>query len=38
MIVSPPLVINQEQLDELAEKAWKCLDLTVAVCRKEGRL
>ena len=38
MIVSPPLVINQEQLDELAEKAWKCLDLTLAVCRNEGRL
>jgi putrescine---pyruvate transaminase len=38
MIVSPPLVINQEQLDELAGKAWKCLDLTLAVCRKEGRL
>jgi putrescine---pyruvate transaminase len=38
MIVSPPLVINSEQLDELAAKAWKCLDLTLERCRAEGRL
>jgi putrescine aminotransferase len=38
MIVSPPLVISREQLDELAEKAWRCLDLTLARCREEGRL
>ncbi len=38
MIVSPPLVITREQLDELAEKAWRCLDLTQARCRAEGRL
>jgi putrescine aminotransferase len=38
MIVSPPLVINREQLDELGEKAWKCLDLTLTRCREEGRL
>jgi putrescine aminotransferase len=38
MIVSPPLVINREQIDELAEKAWRCLDLTLARCREEGRL
>ncbi len=38
MIVSPPLVINREQLDELAEKAWRCLDLTLARCQAEGRL
>jgi putrescine aminotransferase len=38
MIVSPPLVINREQLDELAEKAWRCLDLTLARCREDGRL
>jgi putrescine aminotransferase len=37
MIVSPPLVISREQIDELAEKAWKCLDLTLARCRAEGR-
>ena len=28
MIVSPPLVISKEQVDELVEKAWRCLDLT----------
>ena len=38
MIVSPPLVINREQLDELAEKAWRCLDLTMARCQADGRL
>ena len=38
MIISPPLVITREQLDELAEKAWRCLDLTLARCREEGRL
>ena len=30
MIVSPPLVITPAQLDELAEKAWRCLDLALA--------
>ena len=38
MIVSPPLVISHEQIDELAEKAWKCFDLTLARCREDGRL
>jgi hypothetical protein len=38
MIVSPPLVISREQIDELGEKAWKCFDLTLARCRAEGRL
>jgi putrescine aminotransferase len=38
MIVSPPLVITPGQLDELAEKAWRCLDLTLARCRADGRL
>ncbi len=38
MIISPPLVISREQLDELAEKAWRCLDLTLERCRAEGRL
>jgi putrescine aminotransferase len=38
MIVSPPLVISREQIDELAEKAWQCLDLTLARCRDDGRL
>lgn len=28
MIVSPPLIVSKEHIDELVEKAWKCLDLT----------
>ena len=28
MIIAPPLVINQAEVDELVEKARKCLDLT----------
>jgi putrescine aminotransferase len=38
MIISPPLVITRDQIDELAEKAWRCLDLTYARCRDERRL
>jgi len=38
MIISPPLVITREQVDELAEKAWRCLDLTLERCRAEGRV
>ncbi|MGB1270852.1 MAG: aspartate aminotransferase family protein, partial [Endozoicomonas sp.] len=29
MIISPPLVISQSEIDELIDKAWKCLDLTM---------
>jgi len=25
-------------VDELAEKAWRCLDLTLERCRAEGRM
>ncbi|HXH04167.1 MAG TPA: aspartate aminotransferase family protein [Candidatus Competibacteraceae bacterium] len=28
MIVAPPLIMTREQIDELVEKAWRCLDLT----------
>jgi putrescine aminotransferase len=28
MIVSPPLVIENQHVDEMVEKAWRCLDLT----------
>ena len=28
MLLSPPLVISRSQVDELAEKAWKALDMT----------
>ena len=30
MIVSPPLIVENSHIDELVEKAWKCLDLTAA--------
>jgi putrescine aminotransferase len=30
MIVSPPLIAEDVHIDELVEKAWKCLDLTQA--------
>lgn len=29
MIISPPLVISQSEIDELIDKAWRCLDLTM---------
>jgi putrescine aminotransferase len=38
LIISPPLVISREQVDELAEKAWRCLDLTLERCRADGRM
>jgi putrescine aminotransferase len=28
MIVSPPLIVENQHIDELVEIAWKCLDLT----------
>jgi putrescine aminotransferase len=28
MLLSPPLVISRDQVDELADKAWKALDMT----------
>ena len=36
MIVSPPLVIEHSQIDELVEKAWKSLDLTAASLAADG--
>jgi putrescine aminotransferase len=38
MIVAPPLVITRAQIDELTERAWRCLDLTLERCRAEGRM
>ena len=29
MIIAPPLVITRDEIDELVEKARKCLDLTL---------
>jgi putrescine---pyruvate transaminase len=37
MIISPPLVITLGQIDELATKARRCLDLTLERCRADGR-
>ena len=28
IVTAPPLTMTSEQVDELIEKAWKCLDLT----------
>ena len=36
MIVAPPLVITRAQVDELADKARKCLDLTLADVKARG--
>ena len=36
MIISPPLVIAHAECDELVEKAWKCLDLTLKDARAKG--
>ena len=30
MIISPPLMLGQDHVDELVAKAWRCLDLTLA--------
>jgi putrescine aminotransferase len=30
MIIAPPLVISKTEIDELVEKARKCLDLTAS--------
>jgi len=29
MIIAPPLIMDRQHIDELIEKAWRCLDLTV---------
>ena len=36
MIISPPLVIAHHEIDELVEKAAKCLDLTLADLKDQG--
>jgi len=28
MVISPPLIIDRSQIDELTERMWRCLDLT----------
>jgi putrescine aminotransferase len=34
MIVSPPLVAQKAHIDELVEKAWRCMDLTAKALEK----
>lgn len=36
MIVSPPLIIEESQVDEMVEKAWKSLDLTAESLTSEA--
>lgn len=36
MIISPPLVISKEEIDELASRAWMCLDLALDKAKREG--
>ncbi len=38
MILSPPLVISREEIDELVQKARLCLDLTLESAKKLGAL
>jgi putrescine aminotransferase len=35
MIVSPPLIVEDRHIDELVDKAWKCLDLTQAALEQQ---
>jgi len=37
MIIAPPLVITDSQIDELIHKARNALDATLAVLRRDGR-
>ena len=38
MIISPPLVITREQIDEMVALIRRCLDLTLADVRRNGWL
>jgi putrescine aminotransferase len=38
MIIAPPLVITRAEIDELVEKAWRTLDLTLAGLKQDGWL
>ena len=35
MIIAPPLIINEQQVDELISKATKALDDTLAAINKQ---
>ena len=36
MIISPPLIINKDEIDNLIALAWKCLDLSMSKIKEEG--
>jgi putrescine aminotransferase len=38
MIVSPPLVMTEEEIEELANRATKALDIAYAACKEQGLL
>ena len=38
MIISPPLVVSNGEIDTLAERAWTALDLTAAKLKADGLL
>jgi putrescine---pyruvate transaminase len=38
MIIAPPLVITKSEIDELVEKAWRTLDMTLAGLKQDGWL
>jgi putrescine aminotransferase len=38
MIIAPPLVITPAQIDELVDKAWRTLDVTLSGLRQDGWL
>jgi putrescine aminotransferase len=38
MIIAPPLVITPTEIDELVDKAWRTLDMTLAGLKQDGWL
>ena len=36
MIISPPLIINEDEIDSLIALAWKCLDLSMSKLKEQG--
>ena len=36
MIISPPLILSRDDIDTLAERAWKALDLTMRDAKDAG--
>jgi putrescine aminotransferase len=38
LIIAPPLIITPAQIDELVDKAWRTLDMTLAGLKEDGWL